>query len=59
MSEAIENCGNCSYLRKTQFNHNFNGKILYYCNSLKNKGVMEKTVDDFTKCEFFDKNDRI
>ena len=53
-----ENCSDCGWLKKTAFKHRVNGKNLYYCNNMEHKGKMEKTVDDFEKCELFDKTKR-
>ncbi len=51
-----EDCKDCGWLSQTTFKHRVNGKSIYYCNNLKHKGKMEKTVDDFEKeCDFFDK----
>lgn len=53
-----ENCKDCGWLTHTKFKHNVNGKDLYYCNDMHKKDKMEKTVDDFIKCEFFDPTKR-
>ncbi len=57
MSEK-ENCKDCGWLTETEFKHLISGKDLYYCNNMKEKSWMEKTKDDFIKCEFFDKTKR-
>ena len=53
-----EDCKDCGWLTETKFKHIINGKDIYYCNNLKCRGKMEKTVDDFEKCELFDKTKR-
>lgn len=53
-----ENCKDCGWLTETTFKHEINGKDLYYCNNMKEKSFMEKTKEEFIKCEFFDKTKR-
>ena len=54
----VETCVDCGWLVKTTFKHKINGKDIYYCNNMKYKGKMDKTVDDFDKCELLDKTKR-